>query len=1167
MTATAEAPLGAADLQGRLSAADKSAFLVKPRLLRRVIKQHAGAAGFGVQMPHGYSYALDSAALLKLVDAADLGLPPDTPLPSKVILLPRPDAEALAGATPEEILVRTWRRLFHARVHLALEQKANDGKLTDLEVRDRIRRLGEAEFDEVCTVLRQEKALLPPADDRTTYVEFAAAYLELRCFDPEHLPDFFPTLAHRPDIDGLLAEDVDAAALFRGTRLQGAPERPALETEHEDEAPPPFTPPSPGTVQELRGADGAAGRGNLVRAAILKTRAAAPTAANAELDLLVEKLRRALDLDEATAQAWRRALPLLLTGAASGFWASERRLLYDLQRVYVDSERGVFTVAPLRWAFSLGKEPLRRPLPAQQEALVLQYLRRARDRVHDVRLTEPQRHRLAGLLRSAEHHATARLRARFRPLIADAFDQVGLLPANLPERVARDKLIDELLDRLCERYLLTLGDVRDAVSRNQLKLPDLSGPGEFLTGDQLLRLDRLLADRLEGAYRPCEIYLRWLQRFSAAAFATRPGRLLTQYLFLPFGVAFFALKGIGLLIDEGIHGLKILGLLRDDKPAAVAEAFDSGYDFFGFGMEPQPAPHAVHHAHVNLATPWAVGLLGVFLLLVFRVPAFRRAVLQGLKAGGGVLHAVFLGAPLWLLRRSALRTLFSSRPVTFFHRRLLTPLVVAAVAAALTLLADLLGRQVFSWVTGSGLVSLPNADAVQMTGFVALGVFLVGVVLFNTRFGRDLEEGLVDWLGRIWQRISFNFIYGLFRAVMDFFRWCLEAVERLLYFVDEWLRFRTGESRLSLALKAVVAPVWYAVTYVIRIYVNLLIEPTVNPIKHFPVVTVGHKLMLPFLLVLYEFLKAKLNFLGPVLGNGFVVLTIFFLPGIFGFMVWELKENWKLYRANRSPTLRPVLIGSHGETMLRLLRPGFHSGTVPKLFGKLRRAERHRHQAAAHKQHEALHHVEESVRHFVKREFVHLLTLSKSWGGARLELGEVGLCTNRVRVELICRDLPGEGVEIVFDLRGGRLVAAVTRAGWVPHLSEAQRRAFLVALGGLYKRAGVDLTREQIDAALAPARPPYRINGEGLIVWPGEGAGRETVYPLDDGRLLRPHGVDGGPPAALPPLDADRLLFRNVPITWVSWVAAWDRDPAGEGLPLPFSESVRLLPQAVAAVY
>jgi hypothetical protein len=65
----------------------------------------------------------------------------------------------------------------------------------------------------------------------------------------------------------------------------------------------------------------------------------------------------------------------------------------------------------------------------------------------------------------------------------------------------------------------------------------------------------------------------------------------------------------------------------------------------------------------------------------------------------------------------------------------------------------------------------------------------------------------------------------------------------------------------------------------------------------------------------------------------------FLLPGIFGFLVWELKENWRLYAANRPADLQPVLIGHHGETMARFLRRGLHSGTLPKLFAKLRRSE------------------------------------------------------------------------------------------------------------------------------------------------------------------------------------------------------------------------------------
>ncbi len=59
------------------------------------------------------------------------------------------------------------------------------GKLSPADVRQRIAAIGDIEFEEIRLVLRQEDYLLPPKDDRTVYVEFAAVYLELRYFVPE----------------------------------------------------------------------------------------------------------------------------------------------------------------------------------------------------------------------------------------------------------------------------------------------------------------------------------------------------------------------------------------------------------------------------------------------------------------------------------------------------------------------------------------------------------------------------------------------------------------------------------------------------------------------------------------------------------------------------------------------------------------------------------------------------------------------------------------------------------------------------------------------------------------------------------------------------------------------------------------------------------------------
>src|SRR5262249_6116441 len=157
----------------------------------------------------------------------------------------------------------------------------------------------------------------------------------------------------------------------------------------------------------------------------------------------------------------------------------------------------------------------------------------------------------------------------------------------------------------------------------------------------------------------------------------------------------------------------------------------------------------------------------------------------------------------------------------------------------------------------------------------------------------------------------------------------------------------------------------------VRFAVNLLIEPQVNPIKHFPVVTVAHKLMLVIAEPIAQALAPRLGWTyARTLGA--VGSVIWLIPGIFGFLAWELKENWRLYKANMSPTLDPEVVGEHGERVINLLRLGFHSGTLPKLFARLR----HTHGKAERKAEEGLHHVEQEVRHFVQRELIAYLAAS-----------------------------------------------------------------------------------------------------------------------------------------------------------------------------------------------
>jgi hypothetical protein len=1150
MMSTESPRLDMAELGRALQAVDPSVLLVPSRILRRVIKHDRNLNVLGLQVPHPKTYVIDRQALLAIADPAELEVEPGRELPETVILIARPDSLKLGQMAAAEALVKFWRRLFHARVHIALEQRLKARQVTEAGIRQRVQQVGPTEFHEVRSVLLQENYLLPPQDDRSAYVEFAAVYLELRYFAAAHLRHYFPTLSRPEAIDALLAEDVDAAALFAATRPAGAPDPQALPVadlgEPEEEAPGPVedeAAPLPEAAYNRlrRRALRAAGVGNVVRAALLETRAAAAAgrrgdeaaaAAGREVERLTGRLQQALGLSDTEATEWRQALPALLPAAARGSWGVEARLLYDLQKVCLDHERGVFSVNPVYWLLWLGRRPFKRPLPALRQVLAVKRLRKANRRLASVRLGEVERGRLAALLGGALVRAEGRLRVHFRPLITAAFDKVGLVPPNVPEDVARDKLVEELLDRIVEGGYLTMGDLRDGLSRNQLKLPDLSGPGEFFWGDPLLRLNDELAHSLDGVYHRGEVYLRWLQRFSSLAFGTNPGRLLTRYLAVPFGGAYMAVSFAEHLAHmAGFEGDLLLPLPPGVRPAARQILRDIGVP--------------LHRQHLTeaLQMAWTVGLLGVFLLLLFNVRPFRRALGRGLRLVGRGLRALLLDLPLWLVRLPPVRAFLDSRPVVLFRRHLLPSLLLTAVAAELSLVEGL----------------DPTTTAV-LSGCV----FVVALVFFSSRLGRDFSESLTDSVARGWRRLSLDILPGLFRLTMNFFKRLLELVQRFLYTIDEWLRFRSGEGRLKLAAKAVAGVVWFFVTYVVRFAVNLLIEPQINPIKHFPVVTVSHKLVLPLIPVLAHYLRVTMEW-DPAEAVTAATLTIWCIPGIFGFMVWELKENWFLFQANRPERLRPVVIGHHGETMLRLLKRGFHSGTVPKLHARLRRAEHRGRTAAARRQLEALQDVAGHVRHFVERELVNLLRKSRAWGGLPLEVCGVVLASNRIRVELCSQAAAAEGpLVLVFDEQQGWLLGSVGRAGWLGGLSGPQRRALAAALTGLYKMAAVALVRDQIRACLPAACCAYDLTRDQLVVWPDAHYETEVIYDLRDGPLLPPNPSVGVSSIPMPRLEADRLVFANVPLTWRRWVEAWEQDRAGDGLPEQQLPGVKVLPQPCA---
>jgi hypothetical protein len=1130
--------------------ADPAALLVPARILRRVIKRDRGLTFAGWSVTRRKSYVIAREPLRAIVAEDELVLWPESAWPRLAVLLLRPDPQDLAARPTDEVLLEYWRMLFHAQAERDVRNRFATGTINAAGLRRRIERIGPTSFEEIRSVLRQEGYLLPPRDNPEVYTEFAALYQELRAFSPALVAHVFPALEDPDAIDDLLVEDVDTAALLARSRLAGAPDPHALEAPAHGAdseallaaAAAAARPPRRGARAARRlfrwlivHAERSSARGNVVRAAIDRARAGllvgpvlavqAGVGARNELHRLVDRLQAALGLADADADEWRQALPPLLTPATHGFWTPEGRLLYDLQRVCLDHERTVFTVDLVEWVAAGCRKPLKRPLPHLREVLISNHLRSAAARLRAVRIAGAERARLAELLHHALRDAEEAVRERFRPLIVGVFCTTRILPHNVPETVAYHKLIEELLDRIVLRGFLSLGDLRDALSRSNLKLPDLSGPAEFFRGDRLLQTDTALALELEGVYRRGEIYLRWLQRASALAFATRPGRFLTRYAALPYGGAYIGLGGLQHLIELVVHPL---------------------------------TGHEVH-----LASWASVIALGTLASGLINSATFRHWFVTGLKFVGRGLKRLAVELPARLLRLPVIRTVLDSRFVLFLWRFLIKPLLVAVPIG----------------LAGSA-AGMPRSET---TGAIAI-VYIPAVVVLNSRVGRDVEEILAEQAVRLWRRLYLDVIPGLFRLIMTTFDQLLEVIDRLLYAVDEWLRFRSGQHPAALVLKAILGLGWAVVAYVVRASVNLLIEPQVNPIKHFPVVTVSHKLILPLSIPLTRLLRATL--LGPrsaPLVAGAIVLAT---PGVFGFLVWELKENWKLYEANRGESLRPVLVGSHGETMVRLLRPGIHSGTVPKLFAKLRRAERgdagHRDRPTTFKRLEALHHVEESIRRFVDRDFIALLAQSRTLRDAAIGAGLIHLATNRIRLELRMTgalaesegereterlsvshseadaeaEAAGRGLWIDLDYHHDALIAEVSGPAWLPRLTRAQIRVLDVALIGIFKMCGVEWVRVVPDPRARPhgGRPELA-----AAPVPGKSS-RAEGEDEDDDSLERQRTSSTYPEREGNPAAPVLFPFAGVVVTWQRWVEAWKREASGAKHPTRFIEGYTILP-------
>ena len=1089
-----------AQLSRVIEAVDPSARLVSARTLRRIIRGHLDLSS-GEKAPHDLCYELTKSDLLELIDASVLG----EALPDKVLLLPLPAEEDLAA--PEHVLTDYWRRLFHAAVDRAIERLGNprfpqSSTLFDATI-----------LHEIRTVLESEHRLIDPEDSRELYREFAALFLELHYFAPHLVEVYFPGFVRSQDVVDLLEVQIGAQALFDAARPVGA-SAPGVVVRERRRIEPATTGaklaravPPESTAQIVHFAE----KGNDVRAAILAGQLGKITEAEKSLQHLVERLKVPLQLRDDDLQKWYAALRPLLDPASQGFYPVAGRLLYELQKACLDVERKVYAVDLIEWVVSFGKLSIKRLLDKPRNLNVLRRLRAALTYADRAPVSIEQRESIINLLQDAIKEGVHRVWMSNRPILNEVLDQVGLIPESQVERIARNKVVEELLDVLSSRGFLKMSDLRDAIARNRLKLNDLSGPIEFLTGDPLLKANRQLALRMDGVYHRGEIYLRGLQRLTSLAFATSLGRLLVLWLVLPFGGAFVILEGLHHFV-EAFAGVADLITGHDATVAAIGMAAGGGAATVIDDPDSGESP---------MTSDYAIVLVGICLLGLIHAPPFRRQVSKAAQF-------LFLKLPVAIYESPYVRTLIANPFTRIVSRYLLSPLV----AGILTMVAMRL--------MGFGR---------QSTLVVGIGMALLMGTLFRTPWGWGLEERMDEVVSRVWRVLSVNFIMGLLTLILRFFQTIFEYIDRGIYAVDEWLRFREGENSLSFAFKLFFGAAWFFVTYVFRFAWNLLIEPQINPIKHFPVVTVSHKLLLPMVPSLAKSFEMSLPTMTTIVSG---------IPGIFGFLVWECKENWKLYKANSSPVIGPVPVGSHGERVGALLRPGLHSGVVPKQFAKLRRAEAAGRHKKAVKIHHQLDHVAEAVQRLAEREMLAYLEESLRWGGLPIGVHDIRLATNRLRICLTIRQREGSLI-VSIEERSGWLIGSIEEPAWLDQLTEPQRVAFADAITSLYKLSGVHVVREQAAAVLGIESHRLDCRPEGLVVLP-KGYEREVTIDCNDSGVMEAAGpIDG---RKVPPMVAGELILSDCPLEWRTWTERWEADREGKTPTEPILGQYRVLPGA-----
>jgi len=753
------------------------------------------------------------------------------------------------------------------------------------------------------------------------------------------------------------------------------------------------------------------------------------------------------------------------------------------------------------WVVTLGQVPVRQTMAERGYLLAIRGLKRCIRNLPKVGLEAADLKALGKSLRHRLEATDARLSATVRPAITRALKESGLKGESFLENIATEKIVDELLARLVDHGALSMSDLRDAIARSRLKLADLSGPLEFARGDCLLRADRALSSALPGGYRRGEVYNRNLQRFSSLFFGTNIGRMLFLNLILPFAICFVTFKGFqelahyGLLAtfqkDEILAGLK--EGLPDRSPWWLpVEIVESGHN------KPTSIDDGEDdsaHLEMLLGNPVCYAAGTLFGMALIRFQSFRQCLARFLWVTGVLLHRVLIDLPAAILK---LLTWFIRLPVV-------RPLFQFALRPSL-----------LAWLGLFAAVRLQAHFGLPTDRLTRLAIFSFLFLVFITPAWRRAEELLLDALAWAWNHLGLALLLAIVDWILAVFRQVTDIVSLWLGWMERRLVRKPGGGWVNLVALSILSLVLSPLVYLFRFGFTVLLEPQVNPVKHFPVVSVGHKIMLLLVPSVAQFVSDRTGW-----SFDYCIVVVFtvigLIPGFLGFMVWELKENWRLYRANMPARLVPVSFGSHGETARGMLAPGFHSGTIPSLFRRARHGR-----AGA----DDFHHTTAAIESFLRTEFI--APLAGTQGFPPVRLHDVRLTKASISARVWCGE---ECAVLKIRWRIEWLEADWEDRALVESLTEPHKAAWNDAKAGLWRLSGVEVLAPALTGATGAVAHGALAGG----CWVETSSGKLHYKWENASWAVGPEEGTG------PTLELCDILPAKTPIPWNEWRARWQR--------------------------